>query len=124
MYNYKKDDSVYLLKRENGSGTFTGFEGVIKDVSRTVKGVKRFTVSYLGDNEIVFRGDQTCVKDMYVNSFYLFPSEKEADQYLDELEKTQMMKEKIEKIIQSKCTFEELEQIYLFLEARYPHEMR
>lgn len=124
MYNYKKDDSVYLLKRENGSGTFTGFEGVIKDVSRTVKGVKRFTVSYLGNYEIVFRNNQICAEDYYNNSFYLFSSEKEADQHLEELEKTQMMKEDIIRLVKSKCTFEELEQIYLFLEAHYPHEMR
>lgn len=121
MYNYKKGDSVYLLKRETNSDLFTGFTGVVK--SKGNKG-KTLTVSCLEDKVLIFRDDKTYTNDIFGSLFYLFSDEQEANQHLRELENTQMMKEEIMRLIKSKCTFEELEQIYLFLEARYPHEMR
>lgn len=121
MYNYKKGDNVYLLKREINSDVFTGFVGIVK--SKGNKG-KTLTVYCLKDKELIFRDDKTCTNDIFANLFYLFSDEKEANRYLRKLENTQMMKEDIMRLVKSKCTFEELEQIYLFLEAHYPYEMR
>lgn len=118
MYQgYKKGESVCILKRDTIMEEYTIIPAKVE------KRGKYLTVSYGTDSQVVFKQDDIC-SDIFGNIFRIFHTQSEASKYLKEMETSNTMKSKIEKVLKSKCTFQELEAIYLYLEERYPKEMR
>lgn len=118
LIGYTKNDCIYLVSQETPfSEKFSIDKLKIWKVGRDY-----VDVAFRGLT-IRFRDNKTTSSDMFGRIYYLFKTEMEAENCIKQIQVKKEMKDKISKVI-SKLQFEELEDIYLYLEARYPEEMR
>lgn len=119
MYKgFKKGDIVYLASQEVPYSE----NYLVKEFSVWRKGRAYLDVERKGMS-IRFRDNEIIGSDIFGRIYYLFKTEKEANGFIKKREIKLEMKDKIMRTI-SKCDFDELEDIYLYLEKRFPEEMR
>ncbi len=119
MYDsFKKGDDVFLVKGEAFEMSYTIINGSVIKKGRT------YLNAETDETIIHFCDDELVGNDLFGHSYHLFHTEKEANNYVQEIKTSAIMKDKINRIVSRKCNFQELQDIYLYLEKKYPEEMR